>query len=430
MHFRDKFNRIFGVDVDKVQPHGKTRLQDAIDAGDLNRVKSLIEAGASPNDAGNLIHPPLHQAILRGDPTIAYYLLTDGKADANHLDFKGDAPLKLAVVKGDWFIAKEILERKGNPDVLDSERRTPLFFVHERHLNLIDLLTGHRANVNARDARGDTPLHHNAGSPELVAALLDAGANPAITNDAGVPAFQKVLENNPSDGDVVIALTRSGADMERPDKQGKTVLHYLVTGDNVRAVDHILKKSPVLSRTMDAEGKTPFATLLEASWPGHIGESKQDIIRLLIKAGADVNTVNSKGETWLHLAASGSNNIKVIETLVDNGADLNLKNGAGKTAVHIAAEKKLIDVLDALLDLGADPNVKDERGWTLLDQLAKNGDRDSMIVQRLIAGGGAYNKLLPQHPQFMKPHPAQPRVQDRPKVRLDKPKGEPKPPQA
>jgi hypothetical protein len=83
MKFRDKLNKLFGVDIDKVQSHGKTRLQDAIDAGDLNRVKSLIEAGAN-NDAGNLIHPPLHQAIA-GRSHHCLLSLTDGKADPHHL---------------------------------------------------------------------------------------------------------------------------------------------------------------------------------------------------------------------------------------------------------------------------------------------------------------------------------------------------------
>lgn len=428
MKFRDKLNKLFGVDIDKVQSHGKTRLQDAIDAGDLNRVKSLIEAGANPNDAGNLIHPPLHQAIVKGDPTIAYYLLTDGKADPHHLDFRGDPPLKLAVIKGDWFIAKEILAQKGDPDIADADKRTPLFFVRENHINLLELLIDNKANVNARDNNGDTPLHYCAALPAIVTALLQAGANPSLKNNDSKASFQAVLESNPSDGEVIIALSRAGSIISQTDQNGKNALHYLVTGDNVKAVEYTLKQAPDIIHSVNAKGKTSFATLLDASWSGHVSETKRKIIALLLQAGADPNTTNKEGETWLHLAAAGGNNVPVIESLAKYGVDLNRKNNRGKTAVHIAAEKKLIDVLDALLDLGADPNIKDDRGWTLLDQLAKNGDRDSMIVQRLIAGGGAYNKLLPQHPELMQRHKERFVHMPRNKTRLDNPNQKPKPP--
>ena len=421
MQFKDRINKLFRVDLDAIQPHGKTRLQDAIDGGNLSRVKSLIEAGANPDNAGNLVHPPLHQAILRGEATIAHYLLSEAKVDLNRLDFKGDPALKLAVTKGDWFIAKEMLARKADPNIADSEGRSPLFHVSKTDVTVLELLLSNGADVNHRDQKGNTPLHHSAAHPEIVKALLAAGANPAILNNEKRAAAHIVLENNPSSGEIVAALSRSTGGLSTVNQDGKNCLHFLACGSNPKAVEYVLQQDPDLINSADYKGRTPMMALLDASWVGQMPKERQEIISILLKAGADPNTHNGEGETLLHIAASSNNNIDVIIALAKHKANLDARTDKGKTAVHIAAEKKLIDTLDVLLDMGADPNIKDERGWTLLDQLARSGDRDSMIVQRLIAGGGVYNKLLPQYPDFMKPaQPQQPAVIDRKKTGFDK----------
>lgn len=56
-------------------------------------------------------------------------------------------------------------------------------------------------DVNARDNDGDTPLHHcdDAFSAKL---LINAGANPNLTNDEGkIPLEVKELEDREDDDD-------------------------------------------------------------------------------------------------------------------------------------------------------------------------------------------------------------------------------------
>lgn len=441
MQFKDRFNKLFGIDPDKVQIHGKTRLQDAIDAGNLERVRSLISARADANDAGNLIHPPLHQAIMRGESTISYFLLSAGNADVNRVDFRGDSPLKLASMKGDWFIAKEILAHKAQVDARDADGRTPLFFVDTTRPDIVELLVGAGATINARDKDANTPLHHRAGDPRIVKALLDLGADPALVNTENKSAAQLVLEANPSDGEVVIALTRAGADITHPDKNGRNVVHYLVMGENIEAAAHALRHAPQTALARDADGKTPLTVLLEEclgragmlEMPGLIDTGSEAMLTLLLGAGADPNVVVAGGRTWMHQAALHERNLPMIGLLAQSGADLNARDDRGCTPLELAIKAKLIDTVDALLDLGADPNVKDERGWTLLDNLGKTGDRDSIIVQRLISGGGVYNKLLPQNPAHAQHrHAAHGRPHERRKTPLLAPriKDDPRPPQA
>ena len=63
------------------------------------------------------------------------------------------------------------------------------------------------------------------------------------------------------------------------------------------------------------------------------------MIRALVDAGADVDAKNDYGDTPLHLAASGNENLAMIQALVDAGADVHAKNNHGSTPLHVGWEE-------------------------------------------------------------------------------------------
>ena len=93
------------------------------------------------------------------------------------------------------------------------------------------------ADPNARDADGNTPLHHVAGSRgngEEAALLLAAGADPhARNNNRGATPLHRLLNDIGSSGfEMVVVLLEAGADPNARDAYGFTPLnlHHLFSG--------------------------------------------------------------------------------------------------------------------------------------------------------------------------------------------------------
>lgn len=81
-------------------------------------------------------------------------------------------------------------ERTRDFDGCSTEHRTPLHLACDpdpgAHTeSCIRLLVKHRANVNAQDASGKTPLHHAYNKPKILKVLLELGANTHIQDKDG-----------------------------------------------------------------------------------------------------------------------------------------------------------------------------------------------------------------------------------------------------
>ena len=125
-------------------------------------------------------HSSLHIAVARGQlEAVRSYL--DAGLPADLLAGDGLAPLHWAVVRDDTAIFELLLERASPIDVRSAEGATPLMTaVQGRSVAKAALLLDHGADPNARDNKGFTALHRAAemGDVRIVKLLLERGAFP------------------------------------------------------------------------------------------------------------------------------------------------------------------------------------------------------------------------------------------------------------
>src|SRR5204863_9300522 len=80
------------------------------------------------------------------------------------------------------------------------------------------------------------------------------------------------------------------------------------------------------------------------------------MIEALLTAGADPNTVLSRGQTVL-MTASRSGHVAAVRALLEHGATVDAQEDLlGETALTWAAAENHADVVSLLLKAGADPN--------------------------------------------------------------------------
>ena len=78
-----------------------------------------------------------------------------------------------------------------------------------------------------------------------------------------------------------------------------------------------------------------------------------EVVKILLKHGAKVDTTEKKGQTALMWAAA-EGNAQAVQVLIDAGADLRRELKSGFNAMMFAAREGRLDVVSRLLDAGVD----------------------------------------------------------------------------
>jgi len=140
-------------------------LHDATKAGDVVKVRQLLDQGADINAKSGVFEwTPLHIAIAARKTKIIELLIEKG-ADLEALDRDQRTPLHIAALSG--FIedakpytdmAKFLIEKGAEVNARDNSQSTPLHFAAFRgNVHMAELLIQKGADVNAVDKNGMTP---------------------------------------------------------------------------------------------------------------------------------------------------------------------------------------------------------------------------------------------------------------------------------
>jgi ankyrin repeat protein len=151
------------------------------------------------------------------------------------------------------------------------------------------------------------------------------------------------------DKTAAIALLKQKADVNTPEPDGTTALHWAVRQDDADLTDRLLRAGA----DVKAANRYGITALYLASLNGGA-----PMIERLIKAGADANAAVTEGETAL-MTAARSGRVEAAKALLAHGAVVDAREQwRGQTALMWAAAEGHADMIRELAAHGADVNAR------------------------------------------------------------------------
>jgi ankyrin repeat protein len=106
---------------------------------------------------------------------------------------------------------------------------------------------------------------------------------------------------------------------------------------------------------------------------------RAEIIKRLLDAGADANTVTVDGETVL-MDAARTGKAEAVKLLLAHGAKVNAREELrGQSALMWAAAENNVDVVNTLVEAGADINARSKGGFTPLLFAVRAGGKGTVL---------------------------------------------------
>ena len=286
-----------GVNLNGSTADGRTALMMAVEGGQLQIARLLIEVGADVNGR-------------RGGAG----------------DLSGWTALMSAARRGQLEIARLLIETGARVDCVTVIGCTALMMAAENGaLKMVEFLIEKGAEVNGASLSGATALISavHTGQLEVAEFLIEKGAK------------------------VDVCLLNVG------ERNGCTAL-MLAAQDGRLAIARLLIENgaSVNACRSNADRFNGWTALMSAAQTGQL-----EVARLLIEKGASVDACRSNaggvsGSTALMTAAHHGQS-KMVELLLANGSDVNAKTANGETALMLATQNNHLDVVRKLTDRSA-----------------------------------------------------------------------------
>jgi ankyrin repeat protein len=176
-----------------------------------------------------------------------------------------------------------------------------------------------------------------------------AAAAAAGTARAASPDLRLIQAVKSKDMQAVRALLKQRVDVNTPQGDGSTALHWAARIDNLAIADVLIREG-ARANVVNDTGAAPLHLAC-------VNRSAAMVDRLL-GAGADANAAMQNGETVL-MACARSGNPKAVNALLLRGAKVNAKESAhDQTALMWAVAQSHPDVVRLLTEAGADVHAR------------------------------------------------------------------------
>ena len=215
--------------------------------------------------------------------------------------------------------------------------------------------------------------------PEQLAGRLAAPLLCAVSLFAAGPEARLADAAKKGDRAAVRALLEQRSDVNAPQVDGTTALHWAALQDDLETAERLVRAGANV-KAANRYGVTPLS-LASTSGNG-------TMVELLLEAGADPNTALPGGETVL-MTAARTGKVEAVKALLSRGADVKVKESRrGQTALMWAAAEGHVATVQALLQAGADLHARLDSGFTPFLFAVREG-RIGVVRALLKAGADA-----------------------------------------
>jgi len=139
---------------------------------------------------------------------------------------------------------------------------------------------------------------------------------------------------------IIKLLVKNGVEVNQPAQNGRTAIALAILNGRIQAAEILIKAGAQFDASK---------LLLEAA---KIEANDRDVVRFLVKSGADTESTNDIGDTPL-LTSIRTANHRLAAHLIEQGAHVNAQDREGRYALSIAEERGAIDIYQTLLRNGA-----------------------------------------------------------------------------
>ena len=361
-------------------------LSASASCGNNELVMLLIKFGARLDHSDFFGRTALHFAVddmgIVQHTSTAETLLSAG-ADANVMDKTGFSPLCRSCVRGNTEFVKLLLSRGANPNI--GTINYPIHEACRRqHYDSVKLLLEYNADLTVRDQNGKTALHcvleselrHSSDSDKrtaLIQLLLEGGANTNATLENGESPFYIVC----SKGLASIAKKMLDCGAKMDGNSGKKLPLNVACRNKHLSVVQLLLTYGADPNVQEEGDEDRYYHRYHCTLPLHTAaaDDNTELVELLLKHGAKINVADIGGNTVLHHAierhhpraapaplpyaykvAASSSSQSVLDILLVNKADVNAVNSSGETPLYKATSRGLLHVVSKLKIYGGDPN--------------------------------------------------------------------------
>lgn len=236
-----------------------------------------------------ILHSQLAEAIYAANDDLIYKIMLQKDLNVTNVPQGESSSLMHAADMNNLELVK-LLIKKGSPVNYKSKHDITALgvAVMNNKAEMAQLLIDNGALLNVYGKTISVPLILAKDNPEILKILLKAGANPDSKDVShGRSILYHAVKYN--DIETLKIMIDAKADVNTHDRFQEYPLRIAVENNNYEIIKLLIKNNALLNTQKEYDGSTP---LLHATKSGYT-----DIVKLLIHAGADVGIADKYGNT-------------------------------------------------------------------------------------------------------------------------------------